>query len=145
MLEADLAELAAGSTSELGLHLGSCPACRSAAAEVVQAQRALAAWLSEARPRGDAGAAVARAAAAGRRRAGARRLGVAGSVLAAAAVAALLLLPRRQLPPAALVATALPEAGAFSVSASPGTNLVVMHTSNPKIVVVWYLPSRRTS
>lgn len=145
MLEADPAELAGDFPSELSRHLESCATCRSAAAEVLEDERGLAAWLAEARPRGDAAEAVARAAAAARRRTAVRRLGAAGSVLAAAAVVILLLLPRGQPPAAAPLAAAIPEAGHFSVTAAPNRDLVVMHTSNPKIIVVWYLPSRRTS
>jgi hypothetical protein len=71
-------------------------------------------------------------------------VGAAGSLLAAAAVV-LLLLPHAHPPAAPPLAADLPEAGHFSVTASPSRDVVVMHTSNPKIIVVWYLPSRRTS
>jgi hypothetical protein len=145
MLEADPSELTGGSGSELSRHLEVCATCRAAAAEILAAERGLAAWLSAARPRGDVGEAVVRAAAVARRRAAVRRLGAAGSLLAVAAVTILLLLPRGQAPQGAPVTAARAEAGQFSVTAPPATNLVVMHTSNPKIVVVWYLPSRRTS
>lgn len=145
MLEADPAELAGDQPSELSRHLESCPACRAAAVEVLEAERGLAAWLADARPHGDPAEAVARAASAARRRAAVRRFGAAGSVLAAAAVAALLLLPHGEPPAAASPSTGIPEAGRFSVTASPNRDVVVMHTSNPKIIVVWYLPSRRTS
>jgi predicted anti-sigma-YlaC factor YlaD len=145
MLEADPSELASGSGSELSRHLDSCAACRAAAAEILSAERGLAAWLAEARPRGDVAEAVARAAATARRRPATRRIGVAGSLLAAAAIAVLLLLPRGERPVATSVAAALPPAGGFSVTAPPGRDVVVMHTSDPKIIVVWYLPSRRDS
>jgi len=144
MLEADGSELAGGSGSELGRHLESCAACRAVAAEILAAERGLGEWLAAARPRGEAADAVARVAAASRRRARARRAGAAGSLLAAAAVAVLLLLPHVHSAAAPSLAAALPEAGHFSVTASPTRDVVVMHTSNPKIIVVWYLPSRRT-
>jgi predicted anti-sigma-YlaC factor YlaD len=144
MLEADPSELTGGSGSELSRHLEVCATCRAAATAVLGADRGLAAWLAEARPRGDAGEAVARAATVARRRVAVRRLGTAGSLLAAAAVTILLALPRGQAPQGAPVTAALAEAGQFSVTAPPATNLVVMHTSDPKIVIVWYLPSRRT-
>jgi len=144
MLEADAAELAGPSGSELGRHLESCAACRAAAAAILAAERELGEWLAAARPRGEAADALARAAAEARRRVRTRRLGAAGALLAAAAMGALLLLPRGRMP-----AGAAPEAllarPQFSVAAAPGQNVIVMHTSNPKIVVVWYLPSRRGS
>ncbi len=145
MLEADRAELAGLSGSELGRHLESCATCRAAAAEILAAERGLGEWLAAARPRGGAADAVARAAAASRRRGRARRRAAAGSLLAAAAAVVLLLLPHARPPTAPPLAATLPEAGRFSVTASPGRDVVVMHTSNPKIIVVWYLPSRRTS
>ena len=145
MLEADPSELAGLSGSELGRHLESCAACRAVAAGILAAEHEMGAWLAAARPRGDAGEAVARAAATAHRRARFRRLGAAGSLLAAAAVAAILLLPRGRLPGAAGVGAMSPESRGFSVTAAPGSNVVVMHTSNPKIIVVWYLPIRRTS
>ena len=145
MLEADPAELASGAGTELGRHLASCAACRVAAADILAAERGLEEWLAAARPRGDAAEAVARAAAAARRRTWVRRTGTAGSLLAAAAAAVLLLLPHEPPPAAPALGAALPEAGRFSVTASPSRDVVVMHTSNPKIIVVWYLPSRRTS
>ena len=101
MLEADAAELAGGSGSELSRHLESCAACRAAAAGILSAERGLVEWLAAARPRGDAAEAVARAAAASRRRARARRMGAAGSLLAAAAAVVLLLLPHSRSPGAA--------------------------------------------
>ena len=145
MLEADPAELSGGSGSDLSGHLESCPACRAAAAAILAAEREMGEWLAAARPRGEGADAVARAAAASRRRSRARRLGGAGALLAAAAVAAILLLPRTRLPAAATIGAVSPESHAFSVTAAPGSNVVVMHTANPKIIVVWYLPIRRTS
>jgi len=143
MLDADLADLAGGG-SELRRHIESCDACRAAASEILAVEHGLAAWLEAAQPRGEVDQALVRAAAAARRRARVRWIGAAGSLLAAAAVAAILLLPHRRLPVNAAPA-ALLEAPRFSVAAAPSQNLVVMHTSNPKIVVVWYLPSRRGS
>ena len=144
MLEADPADLAPGAGSDLARHLQGCPACRAQAAAILAAERALGEWLAAERPRAEAAEAVARAAAASRRRSRARRAGAAGSLLAAAAAVVALLLPHRASAPLE-PAAALPENGQFSVTAAPGTNLVVMHTSNPKIIVVWYLPIRRTS
>ena len=145
MLEAETTELIVGSGSELGRHLESCAACRAAAAGILAAEREMREWLAAAQPRGEAADAVARAAAAARRRTSFRRTGAAGSLLAAAAAVVLLLLPHAHPPAAPSLAAALPEAGHFSVTASPSRDVVVMHTSNPKIIVVWYLPSRRTS
>jgi len=145
MLEADPAELSGGSRSELNSHLERCATCRAAAAAIVAAEREMGEWLGAARPLGEGADAVARAAAASRRRGRARRMGAAGSLLAAAAAVILLLLPHAHAPAAPPLAAALPEAGHFSVTASPSRDVVVMHTSNPKIIVVWYLPSRRIS
>jgi len=145
MLEADPAELAGASASELSRHLESCASCRAAAAEILAAERGLALWLAAARPRGEDAYAVARAAAVSRRRAWTRREGAVGALLAAAAAVVLLLLPRTPPPAAPSLAVAPAEAGSFSVTAPPGRDVIVMHTSNPKIVVVWYLPSRRAS
>jgi len=144
MLEADLAELVAGTGSELAVHVAGCQGCRAAAARILEAERGLAAWLDSRQPRGDTPTAVARAAAAARRRAAVRRLAGIASLLAAAAVGALLLLPRGAMIPAARTSAAL-TAPQFSVTAPPGRSVVVMHTPDPKIIVVWYLPSRRGS
>ena len=144
MLETDRSELTGGSGSELSRHLEVCATCRAAAAGILAAERGLAEWLAAARPRAEAADAVARAAAASRRRAWVRRTGTAGSLLAAAAIV-LLLLPRTRPPLTTPVAAPIPEAGSFSVTAARSRDVIVMHTSNPKIVVVWYLPSRRTS
>jgi predicted anti-sigma-YlaC factor YlaD len=144
MLEADPADLAGEVHSELGHHLASCAACRDMAAAILAVERGLAAQLAAARPRGRAAEAIARVAAAARRRSQLRRAASAGSLLAAAALAALLLLPRDRLPVTAAPAVALTEPQ-FSVAAAPGQSVVVMHTANPKIIVVWYLPSRRGS
>ena len=144
MLEADPADLSPGAGSELGRHLEGCPACRALAAGILAAERGLGEWLAAERPRAEAAEALARAAAAARRRSRVRRAGAAGSLLAAAAAVVVLLLPHRpSFPPRP--ADALTEAGQFSVTAAPGTNLVVMHTADPKIIVVWYLPIRRAS
>ncbi len=145
MLEADPAELSPGPRSELSRHLETCPSCAAAAAEILAAERGLASWLAAAQPRGDAAAAVASARTAAERRARRRILGSAGSVLAAAAVAAVLLLPRTEIPQGTPAASAPGEPVAFSVTAPRGRDVVVMHTADPKIVVVWYLPSRRGS
>ena len=144
MLEADPADLSPSAGSELGRHLEGCPACRARAAGILAAERGLGEWLAAERPRAEAAEWVPRAAAASRRRARAWRAGAATSLLAAAAAVVALLLPHRPSVPLR-PADALPEAGQFSVTAALGSDLVVLHTSNPKIIVVWYLPSRRTS
>lgn len=144
LLEADLAELDAGRASELGRHLASCAACRAAALAIRAGEERLRARLGAARPLGDAAIAVSRAREAAQRRARVPRLGVAGAALAAAALAAVLLLPRRRVPGPA--PTPPPPPGpTFSVTAPAGREVIVLHTANPKIVVVWYLPTRRTS
>jgi hypothetical protein len=145
LLEADLPELLGESDSELARHLGACPACRRTADRIGQAERSLAAWLARAAPISDASRALAAAAATARRRAAWRRTLVAGGTAAAAALAGLLLLARRGGPPNARLPTPPAAAAGFSVVAPPGRDVVVLHTANPRIVVVWYLPSRRSS
>jgi predicted anti-sigma-YlaC factor YlaD len=145
LLEADLADLLPGSGTELARHLGACAACRREADRILLAEHHLAAWLEEARPLGDADRAVARARAAARRRAVGRRVGTFGGLAVAAALVAVLLLPRRSAPPGPPVLPPLQPATGFSVTAPPGREVIVLHTANPKIVVVWFLPSRRSS
>ncbi len=145
MLEADLPELSPGPTSDLSRHLETCEACRRAAAEILRAERSTAEWLAAVRPRTSDAEAVARAASAARRRSAARSVAWrAAPVLAAAAVAALLLIPHERPLPMAVATPTAPAPG-FSVTAPPGRDVVVLHTQNPKIVVVWYVPSRRSS
>ena len=146
LLEADLPELLGESDSELVRHLRTCAGCRRAADRIRQAERGLAAWISRAAPRTDESLAMAGAAAAARRRSVGHRHAAAGGVAAAAALAGLLLLSHRSGPPGeAVTAPAARIAVGFSVTAPPGREMIVLHTANPKIVVVWYLPSRRSS
>lgn len=142
MLEAEAEELAGRSGSELSRHVAACDACRAAAAEILAAERGLAEWLRAAGPTDDASSALARARATAQRRARRRRVAAGASALAAAALAAVVLIPRGRapLPPLAVA----PAAPGFTVTAPPGRDVIVMHTSNPKIVVVWYQPSRRS-
>jgi len=145
LLEADIPDLLGESDSELARHLRTCAACRHAADGIRRAELGLAAWLSRAAPRTEDSLAIAGAAAALRRRAARRRAGAVGG-LAAAVLGGLLLLSRRSEPPgAALTAPEARAAASFSVTAPPGREMIVLHTANPKIVVVWYLPSRRSS
>ncbi len=146
LLEADIPDLLAESDSELSRHLRTCAACRRAADLISRAERGLDAWLSAAGSRGDASFALAQAAATARRRAAIRRAGAAGGLAAAAVLAGILLVPRGSAPPAGSAA-ASPAGGAagFFVTAPPGRDVVVLHTANPNIVVVWFPPSRRSS
>ena len=144
MLEADLAELASGTGTDLGAHLATCAACRGAADEIRGLESGLASWLAAASARTDTAGAIARAAATARRRARIRRAGAALSLAAAAVLAGLLVLPRGRPsgpPPLAPRSTA----SGFSVVASPGREVMVMQPADPNIVVVWYLPHRRSS
>jgi predicted anti-sigma-YlaC factor YlaD len=145
LLEADVTELSGESDSDLARHLRTCAACRRGADAIRQAERDLGAWLAHAAPRTEESLAVARAAATARRRSAARRTAAVGG-MAAAALAGLVVLSRRSRPPAE-AAAAPPAAAApgFFVTAPPGREIVVLHTANPKIVVVWFLPSRRSS
>ena len=146
MLEADLAELAPQAGSELGAHLRSCAACREAAADIRGLEAGLAAWLAAATPRGDDASALARAAATARRRVRTRRVVTAGSFAAAAVLAGLLILSPRREPTGPPVAPPFAEAArGFSVVAPPGHDVMVLQSADPNIVVVWYLPHRRSS
>jgi len=144
MLEADLAELSPDAGGELGAHLATCRACRGAADEILSLEAGLAGWLAAAAPRGDTGAALASAAATARRRARQRRLAGALTLAAAAVLATLLVLPARtRMPGSSALAPAAPLGG-FSV-ASPGREVMVVQPADPRFVVVWYLPTRRSS
>ena len=146
MLEAHLSDLTPQADSELGTHLRSCAACRGAAAEIRGLEAGLAAWLAAATPGTDDASAVARAGAAARRRARARRIGAALSLAAAAVLAGLLILPQRREPTGPpITPSPAVAAGGFSVVAPPGQNVMVLQPADPNIVVVWYLPYRRSS
>lgn len=146
LLEGDLPALTAGGDTDLGRHLATCARCRSAAEGIRAAEGALAEWLRARSPGGDAAGAVARAGAEALRRSHARRsLGAAGAIAAAAAVV-LLLLPRTRLPaPGAPAPRAPASARGFSVTAPPGRDVMVLHTGDPRIIVVWFPTIRRTS
>lgn len=144
MLEADLEELDAGSDSDLARHLLACETCRSAAQAIRTRERELGAWLAHTRPRTEVSVALARAAHAAGRRRRIRTLGAALTLAAAAALAAIVPLPRPAPLPGGPAMPALADAGGFSVATPPGRDVIVVHTANPKIVVVWYLPTRRT-
>jgi anti-sigma factor RsiW len=146
MLEADLAQLTPQADTELGAHLGSCAACRRAAEEIREQQGGLAAWLAAAAPAGDDASAIARAGATARRRTRARRIGTAVTLAAAAGLAGLLVLPAKRDATGPLPAgrPALAARG-FSVVASPGHEVMVLQPADSNIVVVWYLPNRRSS
>jgi predicted anti-sigma-YlaC factor YlaD len=145
MLEADLSALAPHTDSELGAHLRSCPACRGAAEEILALETGLATWLAAEAPRAGDVAAISHAAATARRRIRIRR-GSAGLALAAAAVlAGLLVLPPRGNLPGPRPATRPAAASGFSIVASPGHDVMVLQPADSNIVVVWYLPQRRSS
>jgi hypothetical protein len=144
MLQADLEELDAGTDSELARHLLACETCRSAAQAIRTRERELGAWLARTRPRTDVSVALARAAHAAGRLRRIRTLGTALTLAAAAVLGAVVLLPRHAPSTGGAATPALADAGGFSVATPPGRDLIVLHTANPKIVVVWYLPTRRT-
>ena len=145
MLEADLAELTPQAESELGAHLVSCAACRGAAEEIRRLEGGLAAWLAAAAPAADDADAIARAGTTARRRARARRIGAALTLAAAALLAGLLVLPARRDVTGPLPTGRPAAARGFSVVAAPGHEVMVMQPADPNIVVVWYLPYRRSS
>jgi len=146
LLEADLAELTPDADSDLGRHLATCERCWSAADGIRRAEGALGEWLRARTPREDAAGALARARLEAHRRTRIRRVGRAASMLAAAALAGILLVPR-PVPPAPPLAAPWPAArgSGFSVTPPPGRAVVVLHPADPRIVVVWYLPTRRSS
>lgn len=146
LLEVDLAELTPAADTELGRHLATCEGCRSAAAGIQAAEGALGEWLRARAPRAGAAEALAGARTAAHRRSRVRRVGATAAMLAAAALGGLLLVPR-PVPPAPPFAGPWPAArgSGFSVTPPPGRAVVVLHPADPRIVVVWYLPTRRSS
>jgi len=144
MLEADPAVLMAPGDSDLGRHLVTCERCRAAARAILEAEARLGAWLGGLTPGTEVGAALERAASLARRRTLVRRLGGPAALAAAAVLAGIMLVPRQAQLPGPPPAREPEGPTGFSVTAPPGRDVVVLHTANPKIVVVWYLPTRRT-
>ena len=145
MLEADPADLTPRTDTDFGAHLATCAACRGAAAEILSLERGLATWLAAQAPRTDASVALAGAAATARRRRAVRRVGGTLALAAAAVLAVLVVSPNRRLAGPPLAWQPAEPAERFSVTAPPGRDLVVLQPANPDIVVVWYLPHRRSS
>jgi anti-sigma factor RsiW len=144
MLEAAPADLASEIDSALSRHLRHCPACRAAAAHALAVERGMAEWLEAAEPATAAATAIPAARATARRRAAARPW-VGAGVAVAAGLAALLIWwhpPEGLAPPTPRSAASRPG---FSVTPPPGRDVIVLTTPNPRIVVVWYVPSRRSS
>jgi predicted anti-sigma-YlaC factor YlaD len=144
LIEADLDELEPSVASDLGAHLLACDDCRAMAETIRTAERGLADRRGAARPSGDDTVAALAAAATWRRRAR-RRLAGALVLAAAAVLAAVLLVPRGRTPPAQAVAAQPPVPAGVSVTAQPGQQLMVLHATDPNIVVVWFFSSRRSS
>jgi len=145
MLEADPSELTPRPDTDLGAHLATCAACRGAAAEILSLETGLADWLAAKAPRADGSAAIARAATTARRRRAVRRAGGTLALAAAAVLATILALPSRPVsgplrPPPPAVA-----ARGFTITTPPGREVVVLQPKDPDIVVVWFLPYRRSS
>lgn len=136
MLEAERADLAGATASELSAHIAGCAACRHAAREILAAERELEDILAKAAPRlGVEG--IPQVAARQTRR---RRLAWTAPLAAAAVVAAVLVARRPPLEPPTTLAgpvAAQPAAG-FAVEAPPGRTIAVFQTDNPDIVVVWF-------
>jgi anti-sigma factor RsiW len=139
MLTADQTDLDGQTDSPLGRHLRTCARCRAAAERLLRSHQELAAYLATPTHRGSVD--VARRAL----QAAAHRPRVAGRLrralpLAAAAVIAGVLVSRRR-PSSDQLTTPVSRftSAAFSVTAPPGRNLVVLEQSdNPDIVVVWF-------
>ena len=139
LLTADPGELAGATGSDLALHIATCASCAARAALLLESQTELVRRL-KVEPPHDAPEVVRSAIAAARRRAAVRRRGWTVPLAAAAGIAGLIGIHsggRTPFPAAQPVAPRAP--GGFSVIASPGRSVAVLHTDNPNVVIIWYL------
>jgi len=141
LLEADLPRLQGDDSSDLAIHLRMCEACRAVASQLVAGEAELRQALERLEPEASAEQAALRAMREARARN--RRRPLAVSVLAAAAGLAALVLFRTDhqnvspspLPPA--------EARPL-VEARVGQDVIVYHTANPNVVVLWLYQRKGT-
>ncbi|HEY6808286.1 MAG TPA: hypothetical protein VI160_05795 [Gemmatimonadales bacterium] len=122
--------------AELAAHLDGCAGCRALAEHLRGAERELARMLAGLAPATGTDTAIRRAAAESRRRVRMRRAAGIVTLAAAAALAAVVLTNRpARLPGIAAVASAPAR---LSVTAPPGSNVAVLKTDNPDVVVFWF-------
>ncbi|MGE0439962.1 MAG: hypothetical protein AB7S39_05685 [Gemmatimonadales bacterium] len=136
LLDAEPADLRAGSDRPLAGHLVACERCRAIADGILDQTAALATGLGSLTPRVEAATAIRAAGAeAARRRRQGFRLTVAGLAAAAAVVlVAISLRPATSPPPGPAV-----QSPPFRplVEAQANQSVIVYQTANPDIVVVW--------
>jgi predicted anti-sigma-YlaC factor YlaD len=142
LLEADLAELRAGTATLLAEHLAACGDCRGLAERIVATTEALGReQMRSPRRAGEAAAATAEAEA-DRIRRTRRRWLAAIPALAAAGIAVMLLARGTpDLPSAPSAVAAAPAAPAdLPLVTSAAHTVAVFKTGDPKIVVIWQFP-----
>jgi len=134
ILEADLRVLQAGDSSDLAIHLQACDSCRAVAAQLVAAEGELRAALERLEPGGSAEQAAFRAMREARVRKRRRPLALTAIAMAAGLAALVLFRPDDHTvstsPPALAETPPLVEAPA-------GQDVIVYHTANPNVVVLW--------
>jgi anti-sigma factor RsiW len=145
LLEADLAELRAGTATSLSAHLAACGDCRRLAERIVATTGALGRERMRGPRRAGEEAATAAEEEADRIRRTRRRWLAAVPALAAAGIAVMLLArgtPRpTSAPSAAAAAPAAPAAPAdLPLVTSAAHTVAVFKTGDPKIVVIWQFP-----
>jgi len=141
LLEADLQELQANHSSDLAIHLRTCEACRSVAVRLAEAEGELREALGELRPPGDDEQAALLAVREARARSLRRPLALVALAAAAGLAALLLFRPAHPSVPASPppVAQASPL-----IEAPAGQDVIVYHTTNPKVVVLWLYQRKGT-
>ncbi|MBI4546125.1 MAG: hypothetical protein HY703_13075 [Gemmatimonadetes bacterium] len=150
LLEAEPAELRGEGDSDLAAHVRACPRCRAVTERLLLEQDSLGQLLTSLRPARDAEQALARTLDAARAPQLARglRTWAALPLAAAAALAALLLLRRQdagQLAEPLLQAAAARREPPPMVAAPPGKGVIVFHTGNPDIAVIWFFDTEKSS
>jgi len=141
LLEADLPRLQRDDASDLAIHLQTCEACRAVAARLAAGEAELREALERLEPAESAEQAAFRAMREARARNRRRPLAVAG-LAAAAGIAALALFltdhpTLSPSPPPPIEARPLVEAAA-------GQDVIIYHTANPKVVVLWLYQRKGT-
>jgi anti-sigma factor RsiW len=135
MLEAEPADLAGITDSELSRHIEGCPPCRAAANRILEAERSLRETLAAAAPRRTT-AEVLHLTGQRRRRTG--RLWQLGSLAAAAGLAGLVLTRHHAIELVPPPPVSPPPSPRIAVAAPHGRSVAVLQTDNPDVVVIWF-------
>ena len=133
MLEAELADLAGITDSELSRHIRGCSPCHAAANRILEAEGRLRETLAAAAPRRTTAEAVQLA---GQRRKRTRRLWQLGPLAAAAGLAGLVLTRHHAIELAPPLSP--PPSPRIAVAAPHGRSVAVLQTDNPDVVVIWF-------